>query len=181
MATQPQKPAPRPAPASTAGATVTVASKLPMRLRLQLEEFHEVRLPDGRGGYVIETNARKVGPVVVINGTAYPRGEPPEGFRDRPEMLQGFALTPGVPREFWERWVKQKAGFPPLESGLLFAHESRADVAAEARGMRDTRSDLDPMQVGKAGAAIKDPRLPRPISGIELKGEAGPTDLDTAA
>lgn len=163
-----------------AGAKVVVASKMPMALLLQLCKFQDVRLPDGRGGYFTEKNAVKVGPVVRINGTAYPRGEPPEGFRDRPEMVAGCALTRGVDKEWWDKWVEQNAEAPYVKSGLLFAFEKTEAVRAQARERADLDSGLGPIVPARDGV-IQDPRMPRPIKGIELRGEAGPTDLDTAA
>jgi hypothetical protein len=175
-------PAPTAAKASAAGAKVIVASKLEHALELQLSKFSEVRVPDGRGGYFMEKQSRKVGKIYTINGTAYPI-MPPEGYHERPQMQDGCALTFGIPKEFWDEWKTQYAGFPALESGLIFASEKGADVKAKAREKRDVKSDLSPMMPARPNEPIKDPRVDQPLKGFPLKvfGTRGPTDLDTAA
>lgn len=174
-----------PKPAASAApkpaAFVTVASKLPMALVLQLCEFSDVRLPDGRGGYVTEKNARKVGEIVHINGTAYPRGETPEDWPERPQMLAGYALTKGVDKEFWDKWCEQNKGFPALESGVLFAYDKPDAGAKMAREREKVDSGLGPLVVGKAGQPILDPRAPRPVKGMRIEGSPGPRSGDDLA
>jgi hypothetical protein len=160
-------------------AKVIVASKLPMAIELQHCEMREV-VRRVRETVWKDNEAAKVGPIVRINGTAYPRGQPPEGFRDRPTMIGGYALTFGVDRAWWEKWADQNKDAPFVANGLVFAVKDRADVMARAKGeLQGVTSGLDPVVPPKDGQTT-DPRMPRPIKGITVSGEAGPTDVDAA-
>src|ERR1700675_3155789 len=61
-----------------------------------------------------QTGSRKVkiwirtGVIARIRGTAYPRGEPPEGFPEKPRFVLGYALTPNILRSVWEQIVEQR-------------------------------------------------------------------------
>lgn len=145
--------------ASKAPKFVTVASKLPMKIELQLCEERRQNMP-GRFGTVEETVHAKVGDSHIINGTAYPRGEPPEGFPDKPEMIKaaGFALTPGIPADFFEQWLDQNKNTDLVRNGMIFAHGSRDHLVGVAMENKDRRSGLDPM------AKDGDPRSPRPMN-----------------
>lgn len=169
-----------PARPSHAGAKVIVASKLPMALDLQHCEMREVqrRL---RETMWTELEAAKVGPIVRINGTAYPRGQAPEGFRAAPQMVAGYALTHGVDQDWWDAWEEVNRDAPFVKSGLIFAAETMDEIGQRARGeFKAVTSGLDPVSPPKDGA-ITDPRLPKPVKGLTLTGEAGPTDADMAA
>lgn len=166
---------PRP-PQSKRTGTVIVASKIPQRLDLQLCEprIEERRHRETRW---TETVMAKIGPMVRIEGTAYPRGTQPEGFRDPPQKIDGYALTPGVDAEWWEEWAEQNKDSPFIKNGLIFAVRSVNDVRSRARQeFSKLRSGLDPMRPDD------DPRLPKPMPGmdIEIKGSPGPTDADLA-
>lgn len=178
MATKPAPTAvaPRPAPKpSSSGEKVIIASKLPMAVELQLCEMVEKRFHHMQNSWT-ELVAHKVGQVVRINGAAYPKGEPPEGFRDRPDMSAGYALTFGVDKDFWERYVEQNADAPYIRSGAIFAASTRDEVKQRSRKeMAGLFTGLDP--VNPKG----DPRMPKPLKGIVVEGTEGPTDLDLAS
>lgn len=183
-ATQPQRednddrsdaPAPR-----RNGATVVVASKLPMSIELQLAEKHQVARRF-QGTTWTEDEWRRFGPVVTIRGTAYPRGQAPDGFRPAPEIVAGYAITRGVDAEFWRRWLEQNGTTEMVVNRVVFAGETFDEVRQVARKeMRDVRSGLDPIVPPKEGdkPSDRDPRLPGRIKGIEVTGEPGPTDMD---
>ena len=153
--------------ARAASGHVTVACKLGIAwLDLQISEEREVMENTQTGPRPVKQYA-PVGPIVRIRGTAYPRGEVPEGFPERPRIVAGYALTPNVPREFWDRWVKQHAKAPYVVSGMVCAFESLDDVKAKGREMEGIMSGLEPLVRGKEDGQdiIVDPRVPRGISG----------------
>lgn len=162
------------------GGTVIVCSKLPMSIDLQLCEMrNETRRV--RETVWQEEVAAKVGPVVRVNGTSYPRGEPPAGFRGRPQMAGGFAMTFGVDAEWWARWLEMNRQAPFIASGMVWAVPNRQDAQAKARELASLRSGLDPIALSSDRTQIEDDRMPKPIKGLELSGEPGPTDADAAA
>ena len=70
--------------------------------------------------------------VVRIRGTAYPRGTPPTGYPDRPEMVEGYALTRGVDRDFFATWMEQNKRAPYVVNHLIFGG-SEDEVRGRAR------------------------------------------------
>lgn len=88
---------------------------------------------------------QKTGNVVRIRGTAYPRGTPPEGFPERPVMVEGAALTFGVDKEFWDEWVKQNHLNPIVMNGMVFAHKNIDQVRGIAKETAANKSGLEPI------------------------------------
>ena len=127
-----------------AGDKVTVGSKLPMAIELQLCEKRTTQMRNGQNSWT-EDLWVKTGQIITINGTSYPNGTPPEGMPPRPMMAFGAALTPGVPKEFFDRWLEQNADQPMVRNGMIFAHLRAADVQAEARERVKDLSGLGPL------------------------------------
>jgi len=111
----------------------------------------------------------KGGKVYHLFGPELPRGGLPEGFTP-PIIVGGYALTPGIPADFWNTWIEQNklADYfrPPdgAEHGMVFAYattESARDAAKEQKGLK---SGLEPLStaVDKDGK-FTDPRAPRPL------------------
>lgn len=127
---------------------VTVASKLPMSIVIQLDAPRTARVT-GQFGSVEETVFVPTGESYVINGTAYPTGQPPKGFPRRAGMIEddsgGYALTPNVPAEFFAEWLKQKAGTEIVRNGLIKANADLDDLAADAAEHAKQDSGLGPM------------------------------------
>lgn len=141
---------------SHAGAKVIVASKLPMALELQLCVSREQQIKNG-GSVWTETIFAKDGPIVTIHGTAYPNGQVPDGMPDRPQMAHGAALTYGVDKDFFDRWLEQNKTSPIVVNRLVFAHEKSDSVKARAREVRDFDSGLGPLN------PENDRRMPRKL------------------
>lgn len=87
----------------------------------------------------------RVGQVVRIRGTAYPRGTPPEGFPDRPPTYDGAALTYGVDKDFWDQWKEQNKLNPIVMNGMIFAHEDIDHVRGIAKETAALKSGLEPV------------------------------------
>lgn len=177
MAIKPEPARPVAARPSSAGQKVIVASKLPMALELQNCVFVDIQ-QRVREMVWTERVAQKAGKMVRINGTAYPNGQAPEGFRARPEMYRGWALTPGVDKEFWDTYARQNKGAPYLENNHVFAETTRdAVIQRIKRELDGTTAGLDPV------TPDADFRMPKPIKGMDLRveGTPGPTDLDLAS
>lgn len=87
----------------------------------------------------------RVGQVVRIAGTSYPRGTPPEGFPERPQIVDGAALTYGVDKDFWDQWAEQNKLNPILMNGMVFAHVNIDYVKGIAKETAENKSGLDPV------------------------------------
>lgn len=132
-------------PKGSAGAKVTVACKIGVGwFQLQLCRLDTVDEQTQTGVRQVKKWTR-TGQIVRVRGTAYPRGTPPEGFPERPQMIHGAALTPGIDKDFWDQWVEQNRLNPVVVNGLIFAHEAPADIAAQAAELKDVTSGLDPI------------------------------------
>lgn len=139
------------------GRTVIVACKLGVRaFQMQLCQVVEKFQQDMQGGRYVK-EAIRVGDVVEIRGTAYPRGTPPKGFPPAPLIVDGAALNFGIDADFFEKWLKQNELNPIVMNRMVFAHESRDHVEGVAREMKNEKSGLDPIDPGDRN----DPRLPR--------------------
>lgn len=138
-------------------ATVTVACKIPGGLELQLcrQEGYSEDQKDGR--VVARTRWVKHGQVYVVRGPAYPNGPVPRGMPRPPTLAGGYALTPGIPLDFWNEWVEQNKDSQFVVGGMIRAEERRADMVSVAREHRAERSGLEPM------AQDGDPRAPKPL------------------
>lgn len=140
---------------------VTVASKLPMSIEIQLCK-PSTRTSTGQYGSVVETVQVKTGAVHVIRGTGYPRGEAPEGFPERPQMIKdaggGYALTPNIPADFWAAWLEQNAETDMVRNGIVKAQADLDSLAADAKDHAAIDSGLGPLN------PKGDRRNPRPAN-----------------
>lgn len=112
-----------------AAATVTVACKLPH-------------------GLVMETVAADGSRQEVrVNGARLPldgKGRERRVF----EQEGAYGLTPNVPADFWEKWSRDNAAYPPLARGMIFAQGRKPDAEAQAReldGDALTITGLEPL------------------------------------
>lgn len=147
-------------------ATVTVASRLPHKLMLYVQESYKFNEPVLGGGWRETTAWRNRGEPVVVNGTAVEFNVQRTWI-----MAGGYALTPNVPAEFWEKWCEQNKGSPLLENRMLFAYARQNDAAAAARENRRAVSGFEPIDASKPirmgkGFEIKPddsmPKIPSP-------------------
>ena len=146
-----------------AGETVVVASKLPFPLELQICDSREERRQD-RATTWTETVFYKTGPIVVLNSNQVPRGPAPEGvtYPDPPQIVAGAALTFGVPKDFWDKWLDQNKSTDMVRNGLVFAQVKRDNAVAQARDHKDKFSGLDPLRPDATGKDA-DRRMPKKV------------------
>lgn len=131
-------------------ATVTVACRLPHGLYLDVVDPSVFDGIDPKVGVV----ARPINEAnrVKINGCARPVGVPlPD---DAPQVVGGFALTPGVPAAFWETWLAQNKDAPFVRNNLIFAHEKAGSVVSEAKEKKALRSGFEGMDPDKPAPGV---------------------------
>ena len=154
---------------------VTVACKIGVAwLDLQLCEERDIYENTQTGPRQIKQWV-KTGQIIRVRGTAYPRGQAPDGFPDKPEMSEGYALTPNVPREFWEQWVAQNKRAPYVQSGMLFAHGAVGDIKSHAADHRTDLSGIEPIKREKVDGTdtITDSRMARSTNQNVVGVQAG--------
>lgn len=151
-----------------AGDKVIVACKLGVAYYdIQHSKIVEKFEQNMQGGKTIK-EANRVGAVVRLRGTAYPRGTPPQGFPTAPIIVNGAALTMGVDRAWFEEWLDQHKLDPIVMNKMVFAHATLDGVTGEAKDLEAVLSGLDPINP-KGDARI--PKSSRPGEVLEI--EAG--------
>ncbi len=122
------------------GETVTVCSKLPMDFMLRLHRKvtkHEPVMGGGMRAYDVFEPRFDV-PVVVVRGCSYPQNKGPAG-----QIEGGYALTPEVPKAFWEEWLSQNEQADIIKNGMLFAQNDLRSAVAQAREQGELKSNLE--------------------------------------
>lgn len=154
--------------------TVVVACKIPNGLTLQLQRPFE-KFEDTRDGPQKRTYNVFYGRRYVVRGPAYPVGTLPKGFAQAkpfPMLEGGYALTRGIPRDFWQQWLEQnkEADYvvPPegASHGMIFAYDDLGDAAAAAREQETLLSGMEPISTDEdAQGRLTDRRVPKPLTG----------------
>lgn len=106
------------------------------------------KLPHG-----IHLDIRKLGEQterVTLKGT----NSLQSGAIQRISMIGGFAITENVPKDFFDKWMRDNATHPAVKNGLIFHHKQLASVVEmgnEREG--DVRSGLDPIDPKNTGVS----------------------------
>jgi len=78
-----------------------------------------------------------------------------QGLIIRPAVRGGFAITEGVPKEFFERWMELNANHPAVKNELIFAHEQAASVRAMGEERDQLQHGFEPVDPNKPGTGIE--------------------------
>lgn len=175
MAQQQQRPQqPQHVPASS-GETVTVACKLPSGLLLRVFDFEEIMEPVLGGGTRTSKRAVLRGEPIRINGNAVPFGEIPDGedwtiAKKKGDLFtNGYGITRGVPKDFWELWLRQNAESPMVKNNLVFAVSSVERARDQAKDQSSSVwSGFEPL-IPNEGKTV-DRRAPKRVQKAKLKG-----------
>lgn len=137
-------------------ATITVASKIDMDIEIRLCKPKEARVT-GQFGSTVETINVPYGESYVIRGTSYPVGTVPKGFRKQPELAEDYALTHGIPADWFKEWLEQNAETDMVKNRMIFAAADSSEVESIGSDFRKLTSGLGPM------VPDTDPRNPKPL------------------
>lgn len=77
----------------------------------------------------------------------------------------GFGITPNVPEDFWNKWVKTHARLDFVKKGLVFVEgdlDSARDHAEERSGVKTGLEALDPLKQD-----VKDPETGLPLFEVD--------------
>lgn len=137
------------APKDSSGDTVTIACKLPHGLVLRAFVVRETEEVTPQGSRTIKKAEQIPGEFVVL-GNSFPEGGAPRG-----RMEFGFALTPGCPKQLWDKWHHDNKANPMVTNGLVFANSSDRSAIAEAREKENERSGFERLDPTKLPKGIK--------------------------
>jgi len=129
-------------PATTSTDTVVVACKLPHGLILRVFEMVEFDEPVLGGGFRRSKISQERPERFTINGFSHPQNRAPSHA-----IVEGFALTPGVPKELWDRWLSQNQRSDMVKNGLIFAQpktEMAEAASVERKKIKSGLERLDP-------------------------------------
>ena len=148
---------------ATAGAKVSIGCKIAVAwIDLEINEERTLMEDTRTGPREVKVFAH-TGDVVRIRGTAYPRGTPPEGFMRPPMMINGYAVTPNVSKEWWEKWKAQRARDPMVINNMIVAFDTADAAKGVTKDYVGELSGLEPVN------PISDARMPKPtIKGVEV-------------
>jgi len=129
------------APRKTGTSTVAVACKLPNGMLLQNCEMMEVSVPLPGSGYITQKEGRRVGPVVRLNGFAYPLGIP-KAAPTWP-IVGGYGITPDVDEAFMTKWMHDHRNDDVVTNRLIFICDSVQLAMGRAAEQEEIPSNLD--------------------------------------
>lgn len=150
----------------SAGDKVVVGCKLGVALYdIQLMRMDTKFEQNMQGGREV-SEATRVGNVVRLRGTAYPRGTPPEGFPPPPLIVEGAALNFGIDRHFMEKWIELNKLNPVVMNKMVFICPNIDAAQGFAKETAKLQSGLEPINP-KGDARI--PRSTRKDEVMELE------------
>ena len=157
-------------PAKKTSRTVCVACKIPQGLALQLQTPMKRRTPKGLGSdndYEEVLYNVKGGQTYNVFGPAIPAmGGVPDGYIMPPDIKGGYAFTPGIPADFWEKWLHQNEQADYVTNHMIFALPEVASAKAKAVEQEEIKSGLEPMSRERdpQTGMLKDRRIPKPLN-----------------
>jgi len=158
---------------------VTVACKLPNGLILRTFRKERFQRPVIGGGMREVDEFLPTGEQYVVNGNTAPYAKPLLDANGDAIMLeQSFALTPDIPKAFWELWLEQNKDSAVVKNGLIFASSKPLETRAMAKAHRDNRHGLEPIDVH---ANANDPRNPPRASKLRAGQISAIAKADVAA
>jgi hypothetical protein len=146
-------------PAST-GETVTVGCKMPNGIILRIFDMVD-RTEEIYGALRTFKIAQFTGKEVRLNGSRLSMQDIQDGnLPEYPIIAQtGFALTLGVPKDFWDRWLEDNRDTPLVQNGIIFAAGSQRDATQESRNRESIRSGLEPIDPTNPPVGLRPLRL----------------------
>ena len=118
--------------------TVTVACKLPHGLKMRVfapQEYNEYVMG---GGSRTVTRYVDTGKSFTVNGWSHAQNSAPHCT-----IQEGFALTMGVDKDFWDTWYEQNKTSALVENNLIWAYEKIADGKDMTKDFAQVKSGLE--------------------------------------
>lgn len=136
-----------PSAPTTGTDTVTVACCIPNGLILRVYEPEEAYEPIYGGGQKRVDKFIPCEQTYTLRGSALDPADIKVGKLPDYPPIGGFALTTGIPADFWELWKKQHWDHPALKNGLVRGSTDEHRAADDARahaGLESGFEGIDP-------------------------------------
>lgn len=128
---------------------VTVACKLPSGFIMrEFAERTEIEQVMGGGTREITVH-RETGHQVVIKGAAYRIGDTP------PILVNGYRLTPDVPKPLWDNWYAANKNSDLVKNHLVYANAERDSVKAWSREHESAQTGFEGIDPEKPGQRVR--------------------------
>jgi hypothetical protein len=137
--------------------TCTIGCKWPNGIVMRLYDVEDVTIVYN-GQAVVEKQAiqRADAPEFVLNGFSIDLGKMAGGIAPEHEIVGGYGLTHGIPRDFAEEWFRQNANSAMVKNNLIFMQGREQEARAQARDQKTLKSGVEPI----------DPNDPAPRAGL---------------
>lgn len=142
-------PAPKFQRRATGTDTVIVACSIPNGYVLQVYDIEKQTQYDRNTGRSFEENIATPAERWTLYGSALDYQRLAAGNVPDYRLIKGltpnagYALTPGVPRDFWEKWKSQNERNPVLVNRMVYAHSTEDAAVGQAREYKELRSGLE--------------------------------------
>jgi hypothetical protein len=126
--------------------TVTIGCKVPNGIVLKLYDM--VTVETTVNGVVIKEKQallREGEQEYTLNGFSIDLGKMAGGIPPEHQIIGGFGLTTGIPRDFAEEWFKQNAQAMIVRNGLIFMEGTENRARGHAKEFASLQSGLQPV------------------------------------
>lgn len=154
-------------PPKTGTDTVTIALKHPHGIILQAYEMVDSGEVTPHG-YRSMKIAQQVGAPFTLNGNAVSIEALKSGRMPEHQIVGGFALTPGVPRDLWENWFSANKNGDLVKNGLIRALGTENDARDYARQNAAIESGLEGIDPADPGKRTGIRRIERGTGGANI-------------
>jgi hypothetical protein len=153
--------------------TVTVCCKVPNGVIMQNHVLEDGFEPVFGGGSRPIKISRPVGDPITLIGSSRAPGSDPDAKR----VVGGYGMTFNVPKEDFEKWMRDNAAMDMIKNKLIFAADDADRASDQARDQKAFRSGLEGLNVEgrKASGDYIDPRMPKNVK--KYKPEDESTDI----
>lgn len=134
------------------GATVAVGLKLPHGLVLKVYDMVTSNELVMGGGTREVKKAQQVGETYILKGyltRKKTRKEP------TPLVIGGYAVTSGIPKDFFDRWLEQNKDSDLVRNNLIFAQTNAERAGDQADEQEELKSGLEAIDPDNPGAKVK--------------------------
>jgi hypothetical protein len=147
--------------------TVTIGCKWPNGIVMQLYDVIEETI--FVNGVAVKENrsvVREDAPTFVLNGFSVDLGEMAQGIPPEHQIVGGYGLTHGIPRDFAEEWFKQNSQLSLVKNRLIFMEANEQRGRSHAKELKSLQCGIQPIdpsnpaeRVGLRKGAIKQDRV----------------------
>ena len=126
--------------------TVTIGCKWPNGIVMRLYDILEEEI-NIQGRMVKENHAvlNPDYPEYVLNGFSIDLEKMAGGIPPEHQIVGGYGLTHGIPRDFAEKWFEQNRQSSMVKNKLVFMASSEQNARSQARDQASLKSGIEPI------------------------------------